>query len=445
MAQIDYTSPGSSTFSKDEWLDGFTYQLENAKGSLLSVLPIDPESIGATIEGRRSYMKLKIGDSKGQATITQGGSYPVGDDTDWAEATLTLARLAHTIEMDAHEAGLLDSGNAAAVGIFADKMQSAQDAFLRDIIRQTWGDGTGILANVASSAGSTITLDATTTSQYDRDRYLWIDEPYRMNYDVVHGTTGAQQVTSFEVTDINESTNVLTCDATMTSATSAGVVVRSGNWASGGAFRSLEFAGVQAAVDYDNTYLGINRSAAGNAFFRAVVEHASGTLRTLTNLHIHTLRNKMARRMSGGAQPTGSSYAAFANFGVWTAYHEIMAPGLRYTVNSEPDIGWGDPLPMMGIPLYQDVHCPHNRLFVLRKDSQESLFYVTAKHNPQFAGRVAQFMTVPGGSGIWFQKPASGGLTYADARQAFIVAFVGMGSKRPRDLGLLDDITEVAV
>lgn len=444
MAQIDYTSPGSSVFSKDEWLAGFTYQLENTKGTLLSILPIDPEGAGAQIEGRRSYMKLKIGDSKGQATITQGGTYPTADDTDWAEATLTLARLAHTIEMDAHEAGLLDSGNAAAVGIFADKMQSAQDAFIRDIVRQTWGDGTGVLANVASSSGSTITLDATTTAQVDRDRYLWIDEPYRMNYDVVHGTTGAQQVTSFEVTDINETTNVLTCDQTMTSATSAGVVVRSGNWASGGAFRSLEFAGVQAAIDTDNTYLGINRASAGNAFWQAtVVAGSAGALRTLTNTIIHTLRNRMARRMSAGTQPTGSSYAAFANFGVWTAYHEIMAPGLRYTVNAEPDIGWGDPLPMMGIPLYQDVHCPRNRLFVLRKDSKESLFYVTAKHNPQFAGRVAQFMTVPGGSGIWFQKPATS--TYADARQAFIVAFLGMGSKRPRDLGLIDDLTEVAV
>ena len=33
-------------------------------------------------------------------------------------------------------------------------------------------DGTGKLANVASSSGSTITLDATTTSQIDRDRFI---------------------------------------------------------------------------------------------------------------------------------------------------------------------------------------------------------------------------------------------------------------------------------
>lgn len=441
MAQIDYTSPGSATFAKDIWLQGFTEQLEHTKGTLLDIMPMNPESVDVQIEGRRAYVKLKIGDSKGQATITQGGSYPTASDTDWAEGTLDLARMVHTIEMDAHEAGLLDSGNAAATDIFADKMESAQEAFMRDTIRQTWGDGTGVLANVASSSGSTITLDATATSQIDRDRYLWLDEPLRATYDVVHGTTGAQQVTGFEVTAINESTNVLTCNATMTSATSAGVVVLSGDWASGGAFRSLEMDGIKAIVDDGNTFMGIDRSTA--AYWRAIVVDNSGTLRNLSSTIIHQLRNRMGRRMGDGTKPKFPSHVGFCNFGVWTAYHEIMSPGLRYTVSEVPDIGWGEGLPMMGIPLYEDVHAPHSRIYVLRKDRADSMFYVTAKHRPEFAGKVAQFMMAPGGNSIWFQKPGTN--TYKDARQAFIVAFLGMGSKRPRDHGLLDDITEVAV
>jgi hypothetical protein len=425
----------SSAFAKDVWLPGLNYELLAEPGTLLGWLGSYADSrVTVDIEGRRSYIKLRIGDSLGQASISQGGDYPNPGDPTYDEASLNLAHLAHAISFTMEEMALLESTEAAAVPIMAEKMTAAKEAMSSDIERQAWGDGSGVLANVASSSGSTITLDATTSSQVDRDRYLWIDDANRARYDVVNGSTGAQQVTGFTVSDINESTNVLTCSATMTSATSAGVVVRSGSWASGGAFYSLEFPGIKAAVDNNNTYMGIDRTASGKGYWQAVVADNSGTLRPLTEELIHGVMNKIARR--AGRQPTGD-YAAFASFGTYTAYHQIITPGLRYTLESTPDIGFGRPLEMLGVPLYRGARCPRNSIFVLKKDS---LKFVRPKHNKP--GDLLNFVNLGGSE--FFLKNASSGQGHSASVVAYLDGFLGMMTTRPRDHAILGDITEVA-
>lgn len=425
----------SSAFAKDVWLPGLNYELLAEPGTLLGWLGSYADSrVTVDIEGRRSYIKLRIGDSLGQASISQGGDFPDPGDPTYDEASMSLAHLAHAISFTMEEMALLESTEAAAVPIMAEKMSAAKEAMSSDIERQAWGDGTGVLANVASSSGSTITLDATTTSQVDRDRYLWIDDANRARYDVVHGTTGAQQVTGFTVSDINESTNVLTCSATMTSATSAGVVVRSGTWASGGAYYSLEMPGIKAAVDNNNTYMGIDRTASGKGYWQAVVDDNSGTLRPLTEELIHGVMNKIARR--AGRQPTGD-YAAFGSFGTYTAYHQIITPGLRYTLESTPDIGFGRPLEMLGVPLYRGARCPRNQIYVLKKDS---LKFVRPKHNKP--GDLLNFVNLGGSE--FFLKNASSGQGHSASVVAYLDGFLGMMTTRPRDHAVLGDISEVA-
>ena len=425
----------SSAFAKDVWLPGLNYELLAEPGTLLGWLGSYADSrVTVDIEGRRSYIKLRIGDSLGQASISQGGDFPNPGDPTYDEASLNLAHLAHAISFTMEEMALLESTEAAAVPIMAEKMNAAKEAMSSDIERQAWGDGSGVLANVASSSGSTITLDATTTSQVDRDRYLWIDDANRARYDVVHGTTGAQQVTGFTVSDVNESTNVLTCSTTMTSATSAGVVVRSGTWASGGAYYSLEMPGIKAAVDNNNTYMGIDRTASGKGYWQAVVDDNSGTLRPITEELIHGVMNKIARR--AGRQPTGD-YAAFGSFGTYTAYHQIITPGLRYTLESTPDIGFGRPLEMLGVPLYRGARCPRNSIYVLKKDS---LKFVRPKHNKP--GDLLNFVNLGGSE--FFLKNASSGQGHSASVVAYLDGFLGMMTTRPRDHAILGDITEVA-
>ena len=425
----------TSAFAKDVWLPGLNYELLSEPGTLLGWLGSFTDSrVTVDVEGRRTYLKLRIGDSLGQATISQGGNYPDPGDPTYDEAQVNLAHLSHAISFTMEEMALLESTQAAAVPVMAEKMTAAKEAMSSDIERQAWGDGTGKLANVASQSGSTITLDATDSSQIDRDRYVWIDDANRARYDVVHGTTGVQQVTGFTVSDINESTNVLTCSGSMSGATNAGVVVRSGTWASGGAFYSLEYPGIKALVANDNTYMNIDRTASGKAYWQAVVNSNSGTLRPLTEELIHQTMNKVARR--AGRQPQGD-YAAFASLGTWSSYHQIMTPGLRYTVDGTADIGFGRPLEMLGVPLYRGARCPRNSIYLLKKDSIK--FVRPANAHP---GDLLNFVSL-GGSEM-FLKNASTGQGHAASVVAYLDGFLGMMSTRPRDHALLGDITEVA-
>ena len=434
---MSLNSTTATGFLKDTYLPGYINQYENAKGTLLGTFKKDSQTM--SIEGANAFLKVRVGDSLGQGVIAEGGDYPTAGDVTSAQATITAAHLAHTINLTSEEAAYLDSGSAAAEPIMAMKMDAAMESMARDVERQSWMDGSGILANVASSSGSTITLDATTTSQVDRDRYIWLDDANRRRYDVVHGTTGADEVAGFTVTNIAyPATEVVTCSATMTSATSAGVLVNSGDWASGGAIRSLEFKGLQAMIDDDNTYLGINRSTAGNGYWKAIVDGNSGTLRPITENLVMGFLSKMARRRTDGKQPRGSDYMGFANSGSWVAYHNLLLPAQRYT-NATPELGWGEPLNFRGILLYEDIHCPRNGIMVVHKPSVK---YVKAKHASNVSGDLMKFKEL--GGSIWFQGNAATGAGHSAQVFAYLEGFLGMMTDRPRNHGWLRDITEVA-
>ena len=119
----------SSAFAKDVWLPGLNNELLQEPGTLVGWLGsyTDP-NVTVDIQGRRSYLKLRVGDSLGQGTISQGGNFPTPGDTSYDEATLSLAHLSHALSFTMEEMSLLDSAEAAAVPIMAEKMTAAKEA-----------------------------------------------------------------------------------------------------------------------------------------------------------------------------------------------------------------------------------------------------------------------------------------------------------------------------
>lgn len=421
----------STEFWKTTYLPGLNNQLENAPGTLLGLLPKQ----GVDIEGGQTKMKLRVGDSLGQATIDEGADFPDPGDPTYDEATVTVTRLSHTIMLTMDEWALLDSGNAAAVPVVSEKMSAAQEAMQRDIIRQSWGDGQGVVATVASFSGSTLTLDADATDQYDRDRNIWF-EAGRMRYDIVDPTTGASQISGpFTVSDYDGNVTA-TASIALTGAAAGDYVVRSGTWATGGAYASREFTGIAGLVADDNTYLGIDRTASGKDYWKATVVDNSGTLRSVSRNLIHELLNKMAKVAPDGKQPTSSGHCAFANYGTWSSYHELMTPDIRYSVDKTPDIGWGQGIEMFGLQLYRDIHTPKSRIYVIDKDKVK---FTHAKHDQ---GGILDFLTR--GGDMWFQGTASSGQGHSARVYAYLTGMLGMHSTRPRAHGVLDDLTETS-
>lgn len=431
----------SSAYAKDTWLPVFNDQLEHSEGSLLKKIGINYNA-PTKIEGRKAFMKIKVGDDGGFGVMGQGSDFPVAGDVTALEATLSLMRFGETIQLDGHEKGLLDSLNAAAAPIIAEKMSSAKMRVERELERIAVMDGTGWLAKVASVSTTAITLDVTGNEYPERNAYTWIDDAYRSRYTTINATTGADTVQGFTVTNVAEPTNILTA-STSAAATGAGeyIVTDHGvsTYTTGGAISSREFPGLLKMISNSGTYLGIDRAGAGNGVWKAVEDNNSGTNRTFTEALAHTICNKLARRAEGG-MVSQNDHFGLASPGVWTSYHNLMSTGIRYTVSDNPDIGWGgrEMLLMNGLKLYKHIHAPRNMVLIVHNPTTN---FCTAKGLPTDSN--FNFESGNGGD-IWFPATAATGQGYADKWFAYITGFLGMYSTRPRNNAKLDDLTETS-
>lgn len=431
----------SSAYAKDTWLPTFTNELEQSQGSLLQKLGMN-YAAPTKLEGRNAYMKIKIGDDLGFGVITQGGDLPTSGDIAADEATLSLMRFGNTIALDGHEKGLLDSLDAAAAPIIAEKMSSAKQRVLRELERISIMDGTGKLAKVTSGSSSSLTLDVVGNEYSERNPYTWIDDASRSRYTIVNASTGADVVQGFTVSAVSESTNVLTCSASVAGVSAGQYVVTdygASKWTTGGAISSPEFPGLLAAISNSGTYLNINRATASKGYWKAVTDDNSGTNRTFSDTLARTIMAKLARRSLTGTVSMDDHFA-LGSPGVYNAYQLNMTSGLRFTISETPDVGWGG-MPyilMEGIKFYKHIHAPRNMVLIVH---QPSFHYVTAKYSP--LDSTFSFITGNGGD-IWFPRTASVGQGYADAWEAYIVGWLGLYTDRPRNHARLDDLTEVS-
>lgn len=420
----------TSDFLKDVWAPGLSRQLENGKGTLYGMIDKSGDS-DVRFEGRRVYKKLSIGESRGQSMMTQGGDFPTPRDPVYDEAQLDMGHFGHAISWDSDELAKADSDKAAAAPIIQEKMERAKDTMYRELCRQTWS-GQKPLANVSSASGTMLVLDETTTAQVDRDRYIWLDDGYRLRYTTATSSF-TEGTTDFDITLIEEDNGTVHCGTTMT-ASDASDQIWVVNSYSGTV--SLEFQGIQDAVADTGTYLGLSRTSFG--WWKSPTLDNSTTLRPLSENLVHQLVNRVQRRSTMSEAPgEGTGHRAFANFGPWTAYHNLIAPGLRYTLESKPDIGWNKPLNMLGIPLYKDPQCPQNRIYLLHIPSFRM---VKPAHNGY--DQLMKFKEL--GGSIFFQGNASSGQGHSANVYSYLEGFCGLMTDRPRNHGLLDDITGVA-
>lgn len=413
----------------DTWEPGLNDELETTTGSLYSFL----QKSSKDVKGRKTFIKFLKGRSLGVANIDEGGQFPDAGDPSYDEAEIALKRIAATVEFTLDEMDLLNGRDAAALPVVQHKLDDLVRTVRRDVVRQTWGDGSAKLANCASVSGQVITIDATTTDQIDRDRYNWLEEN-GLKIDVIHGTTGAAQATGLTITDINRVTNAITVVGTASGVTSAGVIVRSGNaYGVSSAYTSREFTGLMGAISETNTYLTIDRTVSGNGYWwKSNVSNNSGTLRPVTLDVILQLINTMNRRT--GKAPLDSDHCFFANLGVWSAYGEQLQPSVRYQGYSKMDMGWPE-LEIFGVPLYGDIHCPHNNLFLIHKPS-------FAYRVPKYQDRgTFQFQNMDGS--VWRYVPGTSG--YKAKVQSHLTGMMTLLTEHPRMHGRVDDLEELGV
>lgn len=158
---------------------------------------------------------------------------------------------------------------------------------------------------------------------------------------------------------------------------------------------------------------GIDRSVAGNAFFRSPVVDATG--RTTGEQYLQDFVNAYNSSSDGNEAVT----AAVTNQDNWETYMLHLTPQVRYTDKRSAGLGFKN-VEIMGVPLYWDKAAPAG---------------VTVGINPDS-------LTLVGGKDRWFkQSPftknpidqaAAGGAEFRDARYAVITAYGNVTTNQPR-------------
>lgn len=421
-----------NTLAYDTWEPGLNNQLENELGTLYGFLA----KTSKNVRGRRTFIKLQTGRPTGVGNIDEGAAFPTPGDATYAEVQIALSRPAATVEFTLDEMDLLDGTDAAALAVVDHKLSDLIATLRRDIVRQSWGDGTAKLARFVG-AGPSVTqvVQSTTTNQIDRDRFNWL-EAFGMKIGIYDSVTGAIVAENVGITNIVESTNTLTLDTSVTT-TATSVAVRSGNaFPSGGVYVSREFPGVFAAIDDDNTYLTLDRTTAAGARWKAsvITGATAGVVEPITLDRIMKLINKVTRLT--GLQPSARDYCFLSNLGVWAAYGEYIQPGVRYQPDSTLDVGWPR-LEVFGMPFYGDIHAPHNNLFFMNKPMFEY-------RRPKYQDRgLFQFQNKDGSMFRYVANATVDG--YKAKVQAQMTGMMTLVTERPNAHGRLDDIIEQGV
>jgi hypothetical protein len=221
----------------------------NYKTYMLDMIERDSDSIDAG--GRRAIIPVESSGNESPSSTSDGG---------------TLVDPQVGLEQDAivyikyHDGGLeltdqlIKQATGANAGAFVNKLdretKNLANAMRKNLNRQVFGDGTGLMATLTSSpaAATTFTVDST--------QYLRVNQVI----DVLNISTGALGAASVTITGINRTTKTITVGSAITATTTTFGVYKQGA-------RGLEMDGLRNITGTGRTLHGINSATSGNEFW----------------------------------------------------------------------------------------------------------------------------------------------------------------------------------
>ena len=246
---------------KDLYIGPIVEQL-NQKTYLLDRIERDSDSIDFT--GRRAVIPVHKNRNRGRGAIAEGGNLPAAGFQQYLDAIVNIRTHAQAIELTDLSIKATQSNQGAFTSLLQSESKGAATDLRKDINREVFGDGTGLLGTAASASGQVITVGST----YDL-QYIQIGD----TVDLLVKSTGATTAggTGLVVTARTPATPSITVTGTITTAGSIDNTY--GLYISGD--RSNEMDGLRNIVSTGRTLHSINSSTAGNGFWDAASVTAS--------------------------------------------------------------------------------------------------------------------------------------------------------------------------
>jgi hypothetical protein len=352
------------------------------------------------LRGNQAVVPLHTTRSGGIGPAGENVALPAAGSQGYARATYNIkpqyGRVRVTglsMEMTEKESGsFLQSLSSEIDGIRAD--------LKRDLARQSYGDGTGQIAQCGTTtAASVVVLNATSGKEAIRKGHLYIG----MVVDIGTVTDARAIATARNITDVDLTNGTITIDGATVTTSSSHYVFRSGAGlaTTGGAVAAGEITGLKALVsDAATTVGGINEASAGNGYW---ANQRDTTTSTLTS---DALVQNMNRVRIAGGELT----AMLSSFGMQRKLFGLLQSQVQYI---EPTTihGGFKVLDFNGHPVIADRDAPYGKIYLL----DESNIKVFRNRDWHWLDRDGNILKWVSGYDAW---------------EAVLACYLNMGTKR---------------
>lgn len=244
---------------KDLYVGPIIEQL-NYKTYLLDQIERDIDSIDHT--GRRAVWPVHKSGNRGRTSFGDGGTLPTAGRQDWVDAIIPIKYHAYGIAVTDGSIEASKSNEGAFLNILTAETKGVARDMKKDMNRQVFGDGTGLLASVTGvSTGLVVPLDSV--------QFVKIGDPVDIRVrstgvlaTMTGGTTGTAQVTVTARDTTLKTVTIAVGDRTgITTDATYGLYVQGS--------RSNEVDGLRNMISTSRTLHSINSATAGNEFWNA--------------------------------------------------------------------------------------------------------------------------------------------------------------------------------
>jgi hypothetical protein len=371
---------------------------------------IEKSSEGVTHAVGGKYVRFPVRTKRnhGIGARNENEALPIPHTQSYADAQVKLKYLYGSLELTGQTFELADKDFQAFASVLDSEVNGLKEGLVKDVARQFYGDGTGVLAT-ATGAGSTTTF-VTTNAQYV-EIGMWVDVIDSDGVTVNHNNV--------EVTDIVEApagTFTITLGTAGVALAAGDTMYRDNN------FGNKEMTGLQAISNATGTLYNIDPTV--NKVWKGNVDSNAGVNRALSEGRMITMVDVIRRK--GGGVPS----VIFAGLGVRRAYFNLLSQQRRSTNTQEFTGGFKGLAFTVGgndIPIVEDVDCQPNRMY-----------FVNEKEIKLYEAGDWSFMNRDGSN--WTRVVNASGSF--DAYDATMFKYAQIGTHRRNSHGRIDDLTE---
>ncbi len=395
---------------KDLYVGPVVEQL-NYKTYLLDQIERDEEHVDHT--GRRAVIPVHSGRNRGRGSRGDAGTLPTAGVQSWQDAIVPIRYHYQSMEVSDGAIEASTSNEGAFLNILDAETKGLANDFRKDINRQVFGTGDGVLANVAASSTTlpTITLDSV--------QYVAVGDPV----DVLVASSGATSTgaagTSI-VTRTGGSTKTVVLATTVTVDLTFSVYV-AGN-------RANEMDGLRNIASTSRTLHSINSGTAGNEFWNAQVSNvgsAAASLAVAGESSFEQLADNI------GLTGQGEVQVFLTSRGIRRRLADTYQSQKRFNDAQAVNVHGGYSAIMVNeIPVVADDDCPRTWAFGFDK----SAFRWFQQTSPGWMER--------GGGGIFHLKDGSTAGSKVASWSAYFRWYAVLGSVAPNRTGALKFCTD---